>query len=113
MNNFTTQNCPICQCKVEFSANFPDYVCNACASNATDIKGEKVIFYHTHLSGQGYQGYYRRNQELIPFTGNDCYINGIKCNAIYDHLGGVLLHPVNTSTINTRRYESRHATAMS
>jgi hypothetical protein len=39
-------------------------------------------------------GYYRRNKELIPFTGNTCYIHGVECQAMDDQNGGIVILPI-------------------
>jgi len=93
MSNYS-QHCPICARPVENNNSFPNYVCNACRDHATDAKGETVIFYHARFNGKGYQGYYRRHNELVPFTENICFINGVKCNAFDDYAGGVIIQPV-------------------
>ena len=93
MSNYL-QHCPICKRQVEHSNHFPDYVCNACAENATDAAGEPVIFYHARfISKNGFQGYYRRNNELVPFAGNVCFIKGVKCYATNDYEGGIVIQP--------------------
>ena len=106
--NSAYQTCPICQKPVEINPSFPEWICNSCTKKATDALGEHVIFYHSKLNGKGYQGYYRRNKELIPFTGNSCYIHGVKCYAMYDKLGGIVLQP-NYETIDLRNPNARAA----
>lgn len=93
MNN-QSQHCPICHKAVEYSNHFPNFVCYSCAENACDANGEPVIFYHARFNDQGFQGYYRRKNELIPFSGNICYVNGIKCQAMDDYFGGIVIQPV-------------------
>ena len=104
--NSSYQTCPICKKQVDSNPQFPQYICYSCSENATDAVGEQVIFYHSKFNGKGYQGYYRRNNELVPFNGNTCYINGLKCRAMDDNLGGVVLQ-LHYETIELKNPQSR------
>ena len=103
------QQCPICNREIEFSDRFPNYVCSTCIEHATDATGETVIFYHSRFNGSGYQGYYRRNNELIPFAGNTCYIKGVKCHAMNNYEGGVAIEPLHEHATATHNVQRLHA----
>jgi hypothetical protein len=87
------QVCPLCNRHIEHIEGYPHYVCNTCISKAVNEKGEKVVFFHGLFNSNALQGYIRRNTELIPFEGNDCYIRGVKCQAVYDRSNGVIIQP--------------------
>lgn len=88
------QTCPICKKQVDNNELHPNYICFSCSRLATDVKGDKVIFFHSLFIGDGLIGYNRRNDELIPFNGSSCFINGKRCMARYDHSDGIVLEPV-------------------
>ena len=102
--NETLQYCPICNAEVKFSSRYPNYLCNSCAEKKTDIRGEKVIFYNTHLMGHGCQGYYLRNDKLEEFPGNVCYVAGIECFASEGYFGGIITRPKPSDKINKELY---------
>lgn len=90
---YKLQPCPICQSLIDFNVQYPRCICNSCIRKARDEAGESVIFFHARFEGRDLQGYIRRNNELRPFTGNVCYINGIKCLANYDSENGIMVQP--------------------
>jgi hypothetical protein len=61
---------------------------------AIDASGEPVIFFHALFTAGGIQGYQRKNKELIPFTGDTCYIKGVKCRVTLESAGCIIFQPV-------------------
>jgi hypothetical protein len=55
---------------------------------AADPAGRPVMFFNESLSG-GIGGQYLDDGSL--YLGQDCYINGIHCQASEAHLGGVVI----------------------
>ena len=106
-NNF--QACPLCNARIEFSAHYPHYVCNSCIREAVDKQGEHVIFFHAHFRGRDLQGYIRRNNGLIPFPGNTCYIRGVKCFARYDSENGIMVQPVSEEFVEEKFSVKKHS----
>ena len=86
------QFCPVCKQAVALvSLRYPDYVCNACISSATDKQGRAVVFYNSDVFGHGSAGQYRDNGEEYP--SNICYIKGVECEANEAYMGGIVITP--------------------
>jgi hypothetical protein len=89
--NAQVQRCPICHRILEQMIVHPKTVCQTCIQHATDGNGEKVVFFHSRFNSENVQGYYRRDNELYPFNGTVCFIKGHRCNAVYDHIHGLII----------------------
>lgn len=73
---FFTQKCPICGTALGEYPAYPNYVCEDCASLATDINGQKLEFHNPKVRG----GYVVKSATLKKeYPNHECYINGIKC----------------------------------
>ena len=87
------QSCPLCNNPVDFSIAYPHYVCHSCMTEAVDENDKPVVFFHARFNGNGLQGYYRGNNQLIPFQGNTCFIKGVKCFVEYTVPNGIVVQP--------------------
>lgn len=82
------QRCPVCCSKVEKNDRYPRYVCQACASRVFSADGRRLAFSNAGLSG-GLVARFVDTGE--PYTGNECYIEGVPCRANEAHLGGIVI----------------------
>lgn len=86
-----TQFCPICQKPVKLSERYPKYVCRECAVRAKSKDGRALSFFNESISG-GFAAQYTDTGE--PYTGHECYIDGIQCYADEAYFGGIVIQPV-------------------
>ncbi len=82
------KNCPICESEILTSLRYPNYICNNCASKATDVDGKLVQFYNISMLG-GFMGQYVDTRE--PYDNNLCYVNGVECEGKEAKFGGTLI----------------------
>lgn len=93
------QFCPICNSEVMPMQRYPDYVCEKCADEVTDIDGRIVQFYNESISG-GLVAH-RRNPETGKFDIVDAelsanpvvLIRNVKCIAAEAKFGGIVFRP--------------------
>lgn len=86
------QLCPICKAMVKSSERYPDYICNKCVVDITDINGVAVTFSNADIFG-GCKGWYHKNGEREVYSSNICYINNIECFAEEARFGGIVIRP--------------------
>lgn len=83
-----SHSCPICKIELKPVPRYPNYVCETCASKATDETGRYLNFYNEDFSG-GFKAVYADSQET--YTSHFCFIQGIKCYADESRFGGILI----------------------
>jgi hypothetical protein len=86
-----THNCPICQTEVYHWERYPNQVCERCKNKASDAYGRRLQFSNESLSG-GFAAFYRGTEE--KYTGNLCYIDGVRCYANEHRFGGIVIETV-------------------
>ena len=84
--------CPICNTELGVSARYPDYICRACVSKATDKEGRPLVFYNETIMGSGFQAIFSDTQEI--HDSHTCYIDGIECYAEEAYFGGIVVVPM-------------------
>ena len=93
------QFCPICNSEVMPMQRYPDYVCESCAVEVTDLNGELVEFYNESISG-GLVAH-RKNPASGRFDFVDpelsknpiVIIRNVKCFAAEAKFGGIVFRP--------------------
>jgi hypothetical protein len=98
--NATKQFCPICSEEVMHIQRYPNYICDACASEMVDENGRAVMFANSDIGG-GLIGYRQdkttRNNWIEDMKLSEdpyFYIREIRCYAAEAHFGGVVSRPV-------------------
>lgn len=86
-----TQSCPICNRPVEPSQRYPRYACEDCVSKAKSIEGRPLLFSNEGFSG-GFVAEYADTG--VSYTGNEWYIDRIKCRADEHRFGGIVVQPL-------------------
>lgn len=93
------QLCPICNAEVMPMQRYPDYVCEICVAEVTDLNGELLQFYNESISG-GLVAH-RKNPVTGKFDVVDpelsanpiVLVKGVKCCAAEAKFGGVVIRP--------------------
>ena len=83
-----SQNCPICNIKVQENPRWPRYICDTCARKTTDKEGRRVSFGNVDFTG-GLQGGYVDNGE--KYKNDFCFVEGTRCKAYEGKFGGVYI----------------------
>ncbi|RUL78220.1 hypothetical protein EKH80_05110 [Dyella choica] len=83
-----TQHCPICRLEVAVQPRYPRYVCAECAAKAMSQDGRRLAFFNTDVGG-GYAAIYADTKQ--PYSGHECFIDGIRCHADEARFGGIVI----------------------
>lgn len=80
--------CPICRAVLPIVPRYPQYVCEACASRATDADDRPLAFANVGFTG-GYAAAYADTG--APYDSHACWIDGIRCYADEARFGGIVI----------------------
>ena len=84
------QFCPNCGNERSFTQRYPKSLCFDCYSLTTDLKGKRVEFFNSEMSG-GCQAYYVGTGQKEKYKSETCYIDGIEYFAEEARFGGIAI----------------------